>query len=58
MGAIAQTGACADTSLPEYLATHYLPNWYPFSADLTPEPKIYNLNADLAVKIWIDSVQT
>jgi 3-methyladenine DNA glycosylase AlkC len=42
MSAIAQAFALADTSLPEYLATHYLPNWYPTLADLTPETKIYN----------------
>jgi hypothetical protein len=42
MGAIAQAFARADASMPEYLATHYLPNWYPTLADLTPETKIYN----------------
>jgi hypothetical protein len=50
MSAIAQTFARADMSLPEYLATHYLPNWYPTLADLTPEKKIYNRALDLEQK--------
>jgi hypothetical protein len=35
------------TSKIEYLATHYLPNWYPLIADLTPETKFYSLDRDL-----------
>ncbi|NJQ97610.1 MAG: hypothetical protein HC784_08115 [Hydrococcus sp. CSU_1_8] len=35
------------TSKTEYLATHYLPNWYPLIADLTPETKVYSLNDNL-----------
>jgi ATP-grasp domain, R2K clade family 3 len=35
------------TSQSEYLATHYLPNWYPLIADLTPETQFYAVSDDL-----------
>lgn len=41
------TGASAFTSKTEYLATHYIRNWYPLIADLTPETKFYSLDSDL-----------
>lgn len=40
-------GANAFTSLSEYLATHYLTNWYEQIADLTPETKFFSLCDDL-----------
>jgi hypothetical protein len=45
--AIENVGASAFTSKTEYLATHYLPNWYPLIADLTPETKFYSVDDDL-----------
>src|SRR5262245_11793599 len=31
----------------EYLAAHYLPNWYPLIPELTPETRIYPADADM-----------
>lgn len=31
----------------EYLATHYLPNWYSLIAEFTPETKFYSLEDNL-----------
>ena len=45
--AVKSTGASVLTSIAEYLATHYLPNWYPLINDLTPETKFYAINDDL-----------
>ena len=44
---IHKAGAIPFTSHQEYLATHYLPNWYPLLQDLTPETKIYSANCDI-----------
>ena len=44
---IEQLGAVAYTSLDLYLSTHYLPNWYPLLADLTPETVVLDPAADL-----------
>ncbi|MEL6930127.1 MAG: ATP-grasp domain-containing protein [Cyanobacteria bacterium J06600_6] len=44
-------GATPFTSNEEYLATHYLPNWYPLIQDLTPETRIYAANEDLVAKL-------
>jgi hypothetical protein len=35
------------TSHDEYLATHYLPNWYPLIRDLTPETRFFSIDDDL-----------
>lgn len=48
---IRQTGAIPLTSDEEYLATHYLPNWYPLIKDLTPETKIYAADDDLETEL-------
>lgn len=48
---IRQTGATPLTSDEEYLATHYLPNWYPLIKDLTPETKIYAADDDLETEL-------
>ena len=42
-----QQGAKAFTSPEQYLATYYLPNWYPFLTDLTPETVILDPTTDL-----------
>jgi hypothetical protein len=44
---ISQAGACAYTSTANYLATHYLPNWYHLIEDLTPETRFYRAEGDL-----------
>lgn len=44
---VESTGASVLTSKDEYLATHYLINWYPLIADLTPETKFYSVDDDL-----------
>ncbi len=43
----------AFTSLSEYLATHYLINWYPQITDLTPETKFYSIDDDLETELKI-----
>jgi hypothetical protein len=40
-------GASVLTSVAEYLATHYLINWYPLITDFTPETKFYSVDDDL-----------
>ncbi|HYE72944.1 MAG TPA: ATP-grasp domain-containing protein, partial [Blastocatellia bacterium] len=40
------TGGTPLTSTDQYLATHYLPNWYKVIADLTPETVILPLDED------------
>ncbi|MGV0106075.1 ATP-grasp domain-containing protein [Nostoc sp. DSM 114160] len=44
---VESTGASVLTSKAEYLATHYLINWYPLITDLTPETKFYSVDDDL-----------
>ncbi|MEH2466167.1 hypothetical protein [Nostoc sp.] len=44
---VESTGASVLTSKAEYLATHYLTNWYPLITDLTPETKFYSVDDDL-----------
>lgn len=44
---IEQQGAKPYTSQEQYLAAHYLPNWYPLLAHLTPETVILDPTADL-----------
>jgi hypothetical protein len=46
--AIEEGGARAFTPTREYLATHYLPNWYPLLSDLTPETRVYPADTDLS----------
>lgn len=43
---IANAGGIPFTSLPQYLSTHHLPNWYERIADLTPETIVLPLEAD------------
>lgn len=47
VGIVESTGARVLTCKAEYLATHYLPNWYASIADLTPETKFYSVDDDL-----------
>jgi hypothetical protein len=51
--AIAAGGARPLTSPEEYLASHYLPNWYPLLADLTPETRVFSADADLAAELRV-----
>jgi hypothetical protein len=45
--AVNNAGADFLISYDEYLATHYLPNWYPLIRDLTPETRFFSINDDL-----------
>ncbi|MBD2448873.1 ATP-grasp domain-containing protein [Nostoc sp. FACHB-152] len=47
VSAVESTGASVLNSTAEYLATHYIVNWYPLIVDLTPETKFYSVNDDL-----------
>ncbi|MBI3828102.1 MAG: ATP-grasp domain-containing protein [Planctomycetes bacterium] len=51
IGAIEKCSARPFTSKAEYLSTHYLPNWYPLLADLTPETRIYPPNVDIVSEL-------
>lgn len=53
VNAVDSAGARAFTSKPEYLLTHYLPNWYPLIADLTPATKFYTVDDDLESELKI-----
>jgi hypothetical protein len=48
---IEQCDATAFISPSEYLAAHYLPNWYPLLSDLTPETRVYPADADLVAEL-------
>jgi hypothetical protein len=41
------TGAQMWIAPAEYVATHYLPNWYPLISDLTPETHWFDVDDDL-----------
>ncbi len=43
---IEKAGGLPITSIDEYLATHYLPNWYKIISDLTPETILLPLDSD------------
>lgn len=44
---IKNSGAVAFIDLNEYLATHYLPNWYPLIQEFTPETRFLAIDDDL-----------
>lgn len=44
---VRNTGGEAFISHDEYLATHYLPNWYPLIRDLTPETHFFSVDDNL-----------
>lgn len=44
---IKSRGGVPLTSSEEYVSCHYLPNWYPALAELTPETRIFPVDADL-----------
>ncbi len=46
VNSIKNTDSTPFTSLPQYLATHHLPNWYQKLSDLTPETVVLPLEAD------------
>ncbi len=39
------------TDVQSYLATHYLPNWYPLISELTPETRVYPSNCELELEL-------
>lgn len=47
VNAVRNAGADVFISYDEYLATHYLPYWYPLIGDLTPETRFFSLDEDL-----------
>jgi hypothetical protein len=51
--AIETCGARPLTSPAEYVATHYLPNWYPLLADLTPETRVFPEEADIETELRV-----
>ncbi len=53
INAIETADSCAFTCKTEYLATHYLPNWYPLIAHLTPETKFYSVDDDLEKELQV-----
>ncbi|MCC3573733.1 MAG: ATP-grasp domain-containing protein [Microcoleus sp. PH2017_40_RAT_O_B] len=53
VNAVDSTGSSAFTSKAEYLLTHYLPNWYPLIADLTPATKFYTVDDHLETELKI-----
>jgi hypothetical protein len=44
---IESSNAAAFVSTQEYLAGHYLPNWYPLISEFTPLTRIYPADADM-----------
>jgi hypothetical protein len=49
--AIEAADANAFISRQEYLAAHYLPNWYPLISEFTPVTRIYPAEADMAQEL-------
>jgi hypothetical protein len=49
--AIEECGANPFISPQEYLAAHYLPNWYPLLSDLTPETRVFPADADVVAEL-------
>ncbi|MEM8779109.1 MAG: ATP-grasp domain-containing protein [Cyanobacteria bacterium P01_G01_bin.49] len=49
---IKKAGGLPLNSTEKYLATHYLPHWYPIISDLTPETVILSLDSD-----WISELR-
>jgi ATP-grasp domain, R2K clade family 3 len=48
---IESVGAQMHTNLETYLSCHHLPNWYAKIADLTPETKVFAVDADLETEL-------
>jgi hypothetical protein len=48
---VEQAGGSCFTSAGEYVATHYLPNWYGVVKDYTPETVFFDTDADLAPEL-------
>jgi len=48
---IVACGAVAFTDARTYLLAHHLPNWYPLLADLTPETRVFRVDADLVTEL-------
>jgi len=48
VAAIHGAGSQPVSDTADYLACHYLPNWYPLLTEFTPETKVYPVDCDLA----------
>src|SRR5262249_6921855 len=48
---VERAGGSCSTSPEEYVATHYLPNWYPIVKDHTPETVFFSIDADLVSEL-------
>jgi len=48
VAAIRSSGNEPVSDLTNYLACHYLPNWYPLLSEFTPETKVFPADCDLA----------
>lgn len=44
---VIQAGATVFTSPSQYLATHYLPNWYPLLCEFTPQTRFFAIEDNL-----------
>ena len=51
VSALTEAGARLAIDLRAYLSNHYLPNWYPSLAELTPETHVYRPNSDLEAEL-------
>lgn len=51
LAAAIEAGAVPFITPREYIAAHYLPNWYPLVRELTPETRIYPADADLVQEL-------
>jgi hypothetical protein len=45
--AVMTAGGNLLTSLEQYVATHYLPRWYPLVTEYTPETRVFPLDSDI-----------
>jgi hypothetical protein len=48
---VERAGGLCFTSPEQYIATHYLPNWYAFVKDYTPETVFLDTGADLVSEL-------
>ncbi len=53
VAAIHSTGCQPVSDTTNYLACHYLPNWYPLVSEFTPETKVYPADCDLAKELKV-----
>jgi len=51
--AIREAGSRPVSDTTDYLACHYLPNWYPLLSEFTPETHVYPADCDLAKELKV-----